>query len=85
MCVNKDKPQLHCDGKCYLGKQLKNTEEDSKSAAIKLQKEKDELFKQNLEQLELSPSFSVSFFGNLPDYTFSIPAEPVIGFAHPPA
>ncbi len=23
LCVNRDKPQLHCDGKCYLDKQLK--------------------------------------------------------------
>jgi len=22
LCVNRDKPQLHCDGKCYLDKQL---------------------------------------------------------------
>lgn len=25
-CENKDKPQLHCEGKCYLHKQLKKTE-----------------------------------------------------------
>ncbi|MET6998594.1 hypothetical protein [Chitinophaga defluvii] len=24
-CVNKDKPQLHCDGQCYLQKQLQKT------------------------------------------------------------
>lgn len=23
LCVNRDKPQMHCDGKCYLSKQLK--------------------------------------------------------------
>ena len=26
-CVNKEKPQLHCNGKCYLSKKLKETEE----------------------------------------------------------
>ena len=25
-CVNKDKPQLHCNGKCHLKKQLDKTE-----------------------------------------------------------
>jgi DNA gyrase subunit B len=40
LCINKDKPQLHCDGKCYLGKQLKTTEEGAKSSAAKIQKEK---------------------------------------------
>lgn len=30
-CENKDKPQMHCDGKCYLAKQLKKTEEKEAS------------------------------------------------------
>ncbi len=27
LCENKDKPQMHCGGKCYLYKQLKKAEE----------------------------------------------------------
>jgi hypothetical protein len=27
LCVNKDKPKLHCNGKCHLRKQLKKTSE----------------------------------------------------------
>lgn len=26
LCENKDKPMLHCNGKCYLAKQLKKSE-----------------------------------------------------------
>lgn len=26
-CINKDKPELNCDGKCYLKEQLNNTRE----------------------------------------------------------
>ena len=26
-CVNKDKPKMHCNGKCYLTKQLEKVEE----------------------------------------------------------
>lgn len=30
LCVNRDKPQLHCDGKCYLKKEMdRSTEKDS--------------------------------------------------------
>lgn len=29
-CVNKKKPMLHCDGKCYLAKQLKQLEQEEK-------------------------------------------------------
>jgi len=31
-CVNKDKPMLHCDGKCYLAKKLKEAEENEKKS-----------------------------------------------------
>jgi hypothetical protein len=32
-CVNRTRPQLHCDGKCYFAKQLKKQEDrESKSA-----------------------------------------------------
>src|SRR5690606_923264 len=31
-CVNKDKPMLHCDGKCYLAKKLKEAEEKEKKS-----------------------------------------------------
>ncbi|MFD2520619.1 hypothetical protein [Emticicia soli] len=38
-CVNKNRPQLHCDGKCYLAKKLKAAEErdthQSKVSAFK--------------------------------------------------
>jgi uncharacterized protein YjhX (UPF0386 family) len=27
LCQNRDKPQLHCDGKCYLAKKLKEQQE----------------------------------------------------------
>jgi hypothetical protein len=26
LCVNKDKPKMNCNGKCYLAKQIKKTE-----------------------------------------------------------
>ena len=31
-CVNKAKPQLHCNGKCHLAKQLRKTDSDEKKA-----------------------------------------------------
>ncbi|MFV0606670.1 MAG: hypothetical protein ACK5NK_12590 [Niabella sp.] len=33
-CVNKNKPKLHCDGKCYLAKQIKEQEKREAGAAI---------------------------------------------------
>ncbi|SEA39046.1 hypothetical protein [Pedobacter hartonius] len=31
LCVNRDKPQLHCNGKCYLMRKLKQAEQKEKS------------------------------------------------------
>lgn len=35
LCENRDKPKMHCNGKCYLKKQLKKTEENSKAPTSK--------------------------------------------------
>lgn len=32
-CVNKDRPELHCDGKCYLAKQIKAAEQQDEKQA----------------------------------------------------
>ncbi len=32
-CVNKDKPELHCDGQCYLAKQIKAAEQKDEKQA----------------------------------------------------
>lgn len=40
LCVNKDKPQLQCEGKCYLKKQLSKTDTpESNSAGLTLKLE----------------------------------------------
>nr|WP_315030866.1 hypothetical protein [uncultured Chryseobacterium sp.] len=31
LCVNKSKPELHCNGKCYLSKELAKTNNDTES------------------------------------------------------
>ncbi|WP_285008245.1 hypothetical protein [Pedobacter faecalis] len=38
LCVNKDRPQLHCEGKCYLMKKLKQAEEKEQKQERQSQK-----------------------------------------------
>ena len=39
LCINKNNPELHCNGKCYLEKELaKNTQEDSSKTKSQSQK-----------------------------------------------
>ena len=42
LCVNKNNPTLHCNGKCYLSKQLKKAEENEKRQSRSFM-EKDEV------------------------------------------
>jgi len=35
LCVNRNRPQLHCDGKCYLAKKLAETKKQEESQAAK--------------------------------------------------
>lgn len=38
LCINKDKPWLHCNGKCYFMKKIKQAEEKEKSEESQSQK-----------------------------------------------
>ena len=53
LCINKDKPKLKCNGKCYLMQQLaKNAEEDSSKENLPKKVEFQLLFFQDSRLLE---------------------------------
>lgn len=64
LCENRFKPQLHCDGKCYLAKQLHKAAEDN--AANEAQKQGENI-KKVLEEVfesstdELIPPIFLSY------------------------
>jgi hypothetical protein len=75
LCINKDKPQMHCNGQCYLGRQLKKAEENEKRQNRSL-REKDEVISLFNEQAHISyiPSFSfISYMGCYIDKQLSTP------------
>ena len=66
---------MHCDGQCYLGKQLKKAEENEKRQNQSL-REKDEVITIYDQKIELSyiPSFSfVSYIGYYTDRVLTSP------------
>ena len=70
LCVNKNKPAMHCNGQCYLGKQLKKAEENEKRQSRSL-REKDEVLTLCKQRAETSyiPDFSfVSYIGYYVDH-----------------
>jgi hypothetical protein len=61
-CVNKARPQLHCDGKCYFAKQLKQQEERESRAPNVLK-----------ERLEMLPTAFSSLVPAAPMWWPTIP------------
>ncbi len=85
-CVNKDKPALHCNGKCHLAKQLRKTSDsESKAPTVGFGKVKYEVVAPILYQiaamqrLKLVPVPYAS--ATSVRYTFT----PIHGVFHPPA
>lgn len=38
LCINRDKPMMHCNGKCYLSKKLKDQEKQDQSPVSKTER-----------------------------------------------
>ena len=58
LCENRDKPWLHCNGRCYLMKKIKQADEKEKSTERQIQKS---LF----QDLCVVSTFSVKFHAEL--------------------
>jgi hypothetical protein len=83
-CENKSKPQMHCNGKCHLAKQLKNADADeskNRSSKTNLQ-EVFNLFSIRLSSLNISlpVTGTDSWFSYSDNYSFDFSSSLV----HPP-
>lgn len=84
LCVNKDKPQMHCNGKCYLKKQLKKTEDrSSKSTGSKSEKYALVYFIVQEFSFELRQPirFAQNYISHYNDFT---PHNPIVSIFRPP-
>jgi len=86
LCVNRDKPQLHCNGKCHLRKQLNEEEKRDQDNPERRAENKSEIF--------YHPSFAIAAI--TPAYTLlnriynnpaciGTPVDQAFTIFHPPA
>jgi hypothetical protein len=83
LCINKDKPEMHCNGKCFLSKQLKKAEENEKRQSQSLN-QKDEVMTvdTHLSTIFFIPTYSfLSFLGT---YSAFRPVSPHTAIEQPP-
>lgn len=67
LCENRDKPQMHCNGKCYLMKKLKEAEEKEKKQEQASQK------KGGQDVFIMTSPIQISFVGFLPKKKRPVP------------
>jgi len=73
LCVNKDRPWMHCNGKCFLMKKLKQVEEKEK---------KQERENQRSHYVECLPSAATSFTFKRPTVKVIYPEGTVLNTVH---
>ncbi|GAB3025885.1 hypothetical protein GCM10027185_26480 [Spirosoma pulveris] len=86
LCENRDKPQLHCDGQCYLAKQLKAQQDrQDKETTERVQNTPVlQLFCQDRLSFEFGQPLSWRIADAFFAYCFPSYTAPVIGLLQPP-
>ncbi|GAB4047406.1 hypothetical protein [Spirosoma litoris] len=86
LCENRDKPQLHCDGKCYLAKQLKTQQEkQDKETTERVQNSPVmQLFCQVSFSFEFLPAWQLILCAGFSAYCFPAYIAPLASLFQPP-
>lgn len=82
-CINKEKPSMKCDGKCYLNKKISQSTEENKSTPISPPDEKSLIV--FFEALPTSDDFNHAL-ERINWFTYLEPASSIMekDIAHPP-
>jgi hypothetical protein len=62
LCVNRDKPQMHCNGKCHMMKVMKQEQKKDQDNPERKAENKFELVCADGPQAKLTPAFTMTDF-----------------------
>lgn len=81
LCINRDKPKLHCDGQCVLMKRMaKETKQEQQGNAVKDKYEV--VISEVVPQFSITPALSAEVLYSV--YAPALPADPLHAVFHPP-
>lgn len=83
-CINKSKPELHCNGKCYLAKKLKKADQAEDKSAGSNQKQKVEVYLYCQALFQLPEVLPAVLDASATPYPFSHSSQALISVFHPP-
>ena len=85
LCINRNKPKLHCNGKCYLANKLKLEEErENKTKAGNLKEKAEQLFLQQTLYFIFPSTYKTSTPTLLPFENSLYYLTPLFSVFHPP-
>lgn len=83
-CINKNKPELECNGKCHLSKQLAKQEQQANKFPSSVKEIQETILFFESPVLIANPSFPTQQNSQLPPYAFSISINKSHSIFHPP-
>jgi hypothetical protein len=86
LCVNKSRPWLHCNGKCYFMKKIRQADENEKKQAAKdnLNRLEISFFQEPFQFKSLTPTILEMVKSNFPEYTFQFSSRHLSTIFRPP-
>ncbi|HTJ13032.1 MAG TPA: hypothetical protein VL547_13435 [Dinghuibacter sp.] len=84
LCENRDKPMMHCCGRCLLRKRLANQDKQDKNNPERETNNKEVLFFQETSRAHFTPVFAVTKAVFHP-FDDGAPIDQATGIFHPPA
>lgn len=82
LCTNKDKPELHCEGKCFMDIKLKELEQKNKQDQENLKRMIETLAPETVALL--APVYEIRLATATPDYLQKKPIKTAVSIFHPP-
>jgi hypothetical protein len=84
LCENKNKPQMHCNGKCQMMKKLQQEEKKDQQNPDRSNVNKFEFISFSLNKISLSPVLKFSTGLNYPGYQEHYSSRSLSAPFHPP-
>jgi hypothetical protein len=85
LCINRDKPQLQCNGKCHLKKQLSEEERrDKESPERRAENRTETFYAASFDLISIAPLFTTIAVNYNNPHCIGMPVDQSFTIFHPP-
>lgn len=86
LCINRSRPWMHCNGKCYFMKKIRQAEENEKKQEAKdhLNRLEVSFFQEPFQFLSIAATILEAVKSNFPAYTYQYSSRYIDSIFRPP-